>query len=124
MSKTIRNIHNKVPYLLPASLLTISGVLLMGLLYYPAPLAYGAGQTPITPITEQKYWRTLTDGMLAVLMTDAIQQLRNDRQNQTPPPRYPRNGEADRNELTTSLRVAPLIIENSEGSRRPVLIRL
>lgn len=121
MSKTFRNIRNTVPYLLPASLLVISGVMLMGLMYYPTPLAYGAGQTSSTEITDQKYWRILADELLASLLADSMRQHRMESQIQV---QTQRNHESCPGELTTSLRVAPLIIENSNDPLRPVLIRL
>ncbi len=124
MSKTICNVRSMVPYLLPASLLTISGVLLMGLLYYPVPFAYESSRTQTASLTEQKYWRTLVDGMVSVLMADAMQRHQIDQQYPVQTPRTPRKNEADPGELNTSLRLAPLIIENSNSSRHPVLIRL
>ncbi len=122
MSKSIRNLRNLAPYLLPVSLLMISGVLLMGLLYYPTPLVQdSARQIETTAITEQKYWRTLADSMLAALMVDAMQQFRMEQQTQAHTPRYP---EIHPGELNASLRIAPLIIENSGELRRPALISL
>ena len=122
MSKSIRNLRNLAPYLLPVSLLMISGVLLMGLLYYPAPLVQGSARhIETTAITEQKYWRSLADSLLAALMADAMQQLRIEQQTQAQTPRYP---EIHPGELNASLRIAPLIIENSGDSHRPTLISL
>ena len=119
MSQTIRNFRNLVPYLLLASLLMISGLLMVGLLYYSTPLAQeGARHAQATVSSEQYRWQMLID---EALVADAMRQLLKERKHQAQSPRYP---EIHPGELNASLRIAPLIIENTGDSRRPALISL
>ena len=88
MRNTIRNLRNFIPYLLTASLFTIAGVLLMGLLYYPIPSASTARAPQSLAITDQEYWRSHAENMLTALLANAARQLHTERQTQTRSPLY------------------------------------
>ncbi|CDH47193.1 MAG: hypothetical protein IPL59_20285 [Candidatus Competibacteraceae bacterium] len=125
MRNTLRNLRNFIPYLLTASLFTIAGVLLVGLLYYPLPSASTTHATESVATTDQAYWRSHAENMLAAMLADAVRQLQAERQTQTHNPRSPHGNSAPSGELPAGLRVAPLIIiENGGDPSRPVLIRL
>ncbi len=121
MRNTIRNLRNFIPYLLTASLFTIAGVLLMGLLYYPMPSANITDASQNLAIMNQEYGRSHAENMLAVILADTVRQLQAERQTQT---HNPHTNNAPSGELSAGLRVAPLIIENGDDLNRPILIRL
>jgi hypothetical protein len=120
MRNAIRTLRNIIPYLLTASLFTIIGVLLIGLMYYPLPSASTVSESQITTVTDQEYEQA-HDLLAAMMLADAIRQLQAERQTQT---RNPNRNSAPSGELPAGLRVAPLIIENGNDLSRPVLIRL
>lgn len=119
MFSTIRNLWSYAPYLLPASLFALSGVLLMGLLYYPAPATRAAAPSQSAIAAHQNHWRSHADRMFATLLADAVRQLQAERQPIAPRQRGDQSGE-----VPASLRIEPLIIENGDKSSRPLLIRL
>lgn len=125
MCNTIRNLRNFIPYLLTASLFTIAGVLLMGLLYYPIPSASTARAPQSLAITDQEYWRSHAENMLAAMLANAARQLHTERQTQACDLRYPHGESAPSGELPFGQPgIAPLIIERGGDPDRPVLIRL
>ena len=124
MRNTILILRNFIPYLLTASLFTIAGILLMGLLYYPIPSASTARAPQSLAITDQEYWRSHAENMLAAMLANAARQLHTERQTQTRDSRYLHGNGALSGKLPAGRWVAPLIIENHGDPSRPVLIRL
>ena len=91
----------------------------------PLPSASTTHATESVATTDQAYWRSHAENMLAAMLSDAVRQLQAERQTQTHNPRSPHGNSAPSGELPAGLRVAPLIIiENGGDPSRPVLIRL
>lgn len=124
MSAIIRSTRNLSPYLLPATLLAIAGILLMGLLYYPSEAinAARASQTIVT--ANERCWNAHTEHQFATMLTEAMRRLQADRQSQMYVPYYPHQRKTPSGDIHTGLRKAPLVIENSGDFNHPILIRL
>ena len=81
MRHLFRNIRSLNIYLVPTSLLATAGILLLALLYYPAPAGVPAVQ-PDNPATAEARWRAHADAMLAAMLLDALRQIQTERQTQ------------------------------------------
>lgn len=88
MRNTIRGFRNLRIYLLPAFLLATAGVLLMGLLYYPVPSNSAGGEHQAAAVADEAYWRAHAEDLFAILLADALSQLRQEQDGRARTLRY------------------------------------
>lgn len=82
MHHLFRSIRNRNIYLVPASLLTIAGTLLLALFYYPASTVIPTVRTDHPARVMEQHWRTDADAMFAATLLDALRQIRPEQQTQ------------------------------------------
>lgn len=122
MRNTIHYIRNFAIYLPPVLLLATAGILLLGLLYYPTPSISTSGGHQTVMVMDESHWRAHTEDLLAILLTDTLRQLQEERNGHARTLRYRYDRPAA--ERRPFSQVIPLWIENEGTPGHPVLIRI
>ena len=119
MHDTIRTIRSLGIYLLPASSLAVAVALLLGLLYYPTPIAFSNNPPQTVPTAEQPDWQAHADALFAALLADALRQLQAEQENQARTLRYQYEQDYSSGEAPVTL-----MPDMDCEADRPALIRL
>jgi hypothetical protein len=118
MRNFIDRLGNFGLYLLPASLLTLCGVLLTALIYFPIAPVQSTAAVSVSVISDEEYWRAHAEEMFLLLLADALRQSQAMRETQARTLMY----RLPSGEKPDALQTAPLFIENAAS--RPAVIRL
>lgn len=124
MRNTIRTIRSLGIYLLPASSLAVAGALLLGLLYYPAPVSVATPQPQPAATVEPQDWQTRADGLFAALLADALRQLQAEQETRARTLRYQYEDGLSSGEAPVMLWIAPPWVMETDGGAGPSLIQL
>ncbi|QQS54934.1 MAG: hypothetical protein IPM89_03605 [Candidatus Competibacteraceae bacterium] len=80
MRHLFRSIRSRKIYLVPASLLVVTGALLLALLYYPTSAVTPTVQIDHPARAMEERWHA--DAMFAAMLLDALRQIQSERQTQ------------------------------------------
>ncbi|HRY14966.1 MAG: hypothetical protein KDJ31_01285 [Candidatus Competibacteraceae bacterium] len=105
-------------YLLPASLLTLCGALLIALLYSPVAPVQPTIATSAPVIFDEEYWRAHAEEMILLLLADALRQRQAMQETQARTLMY----RLPSGETPGALQTVPLCLEHD--APRPMVIRL